>query len=133
MLEMYRRPEDGARMVLEGEGMLSHATLIARTPRRGSRWAVGTALLGMLAGLALALDHPFSTRPAAGSASAAVAGRTVYVVGHLPDEDLIALTAGAAGGDPPGVVLIDSPKARPYFKSFIRQYRPDRIVLAGLF
>jgi hypothetical protein len=59
--------------------------------------------------------------------------RVVYVVGRLPDEDLLTLTSAVAVGDPPPVVLLDTPGAGPYLKGFLTAYRPGRVVPVGKF
>ena len=49
--------------------------------------------------------------------------RTVMLVGELPEADLIALTtAHAAAGGTPGVLLLDTPAARPHIPAFLKRF-----------
>lgn len=58
--------------------------------------------------------------------------RTVLLVGALPEADLIALTtAHAAAGGTPGVLLLDTPAARPHLPAFLRRFHADRVVTVG--
>jgi hypothetical protein len=59
--------------------------------------------------------------------------RVVYLVGQLPDEDLLTLTSAVATGDPSPVVLLDTPGTSPYIKGFLAAYRPGRVVPVGKF
>jgi hypothetical protein len=65
--------------------------------------------------------------------SAAEPARVVYLVGRLADEDFIALTSAVGVGDPPPVVLLDTPGTAPYLKGFLAAFRPDRVVPVGTF
>src|SRR5207249_2703743 len=65
--------------------------------------------------------------------SAADPARVVYLVGRVADEDLIALTSAVAVGDPPPVVLLETPGIAPYLKGFLAAFRPDRVVPVGTF
>jgi hypothetical protein len=64
---------------------------------------------------------------------AAESARVVYLVGRLADEDLIALTSAVGAGDPPPVVLFDTPGTAPHLKGFLTAFRPDRVVPVGTF
>src|SRR5262245_35675836 len=73
-------------------------------------------------------------RPASAADEARPApARVVYLVGQLPDEDLIALTSAVAVADPPPVVLLETPGTAAYLKGFFAAYRPDRVVPVGSF
>jgi hypothetical protein len=65
--------------------------------------------------------------------AAADAARVVYLVGRVPDQDLVAVTSAMAVGDLPPVVLLDTPGIAPYLKGFLAAFRPDRIVPVGSF
>jgi hypothetical protein len=59
--------------------------------------------------------------------------RVVYLVGDLPDADLLTLTSAVATADPPPVVLLDTPGSHPYLKGFLTAYHPGRVVPVGKF
>src|SRR5207244_3922886 len=65
--------------------------------------------------------------------SAAAPARVVYLVGELPDEDLVALTSAVAMRDPAPVVLLDTPDTAAHLKGFLTAYRADRVVPVGTF
>src|SRR5947209_10716792 len=71
-----------------------------------------------------AVPHPIA---------AAESARVVYLVGRLADEDLIALTSAVGVGDPPPVMLFDTPGTAPHLKGFLTAFRPDRVVPVGAF
>src|SRR5262249_20865455 len=57
--------------------------------------------------------------------------RTVFLAGDLSDEALIVLTSAVAASGESGVVLLDSPKARPYTEAVLKAYGPDKGVPVG--
>ncbi len=59
--------------------------------------------------------------------------RIVYLVGELPDADLLTLTSAVATGDPAPIVLLDTPGAGAYLKGFLTAFRADRVVPVGTF
>src|SRR5437879_3143423 len=63
----------------------------------------------------------------------AAAARTVYLVGKLAEEDLIAFLSGVAATEPESVVLLETPATAEHLKSFLTQYRADRITSVGTF
>ncbi len=90
------------------------------------RWLRPVLLLALLAGWV-------APRTVAAAEPARPAARVVYLVGELPDEDLLSLTSAVAAGDPSPVVLLDTPGAGPYVKGFLTAYRPERVVPVGTF
>jgi hypothetical protein len=78
--------------------------------------------------LAVAAGSPFAANACAG---ANPSNRTVYLAGNLSDEEFIVVGSGLAGGDRPATLLADSPRATPSVKSFLAEYRPDRVVAIG--
>src|SRR5438105_9281010 len=95
--------------------------------------AVATVLLyvgiTLLCRPALPIHEPVRS---AEPAQAPVA-RTIYLVGDLPEEDLMMVTAAVAVGDHPGVLLLDSPKAKPFLKTFLTAFWPAASVPIGFF
>ncbi|HKI34247.1 MAG TPA: C25 family cysteine peptidase [Gemmataceae bacterium] len=65
--------------------------------------------------------------------SAAAPARVVYLVGELPDEDLLTLTSAVAAREPAPVVLFDTPGSGDYLKGFLAAFRPERVVPVGTF
>ncbi|MGH7172562.1 MAG: C25 family cysteine peptidase [Gemmataceae bacterium] len=57
--------------------------------------------------------------------------RIVYLARDLPDENLIVLGATLAAWRRDSVLLLDSPKATPYLKSFLTTYKPARVIPIG--
>ncbi len=60
-------------------------------------------------------------------------GRLAYLVGDLPDEQLITVSSALANAEQPGVLLLDSSRVTPYTKAFLKAYRPDRVIPLGTF
>src|SRR5437763_1396232 len=89
----------------------------------------------ILVGVALGVSawpEPYSSLRAA--PVAASAERTVHLIGgDVAEVDLIAITAGLAGSQHPGVFLLDSPRAETMIKPFLARFRPERIVAVGTF
>src|SRR5438552_3144620 len=102
---------------------------------------VSTLAMFLIAGLgvALLLEIPSrlltSTKSVVrGASAAAEPARVVYLAGELSsEEDMIMLTAAIAAADPSGVLLLDSPKARPHLKAFLNEFRPERVIPIGSF
>src|SRR5947209_5396072 len=59
------------------------------------------------------------------------ATRMVYVVGHMPEESLIAVTSAVAAGDPDAILLLDTPETRPWSRRFLEAYKPERVFVIG--
>jgi hypothetical protein len=57
---------------------------------------------------------------------------TIYLVGGLLDEQLVALSAAVAA-QPDALLLLDSIASRPYIKDFLSCYKPKRLVAVGSF
>ena len=93
-----------------------------RFPSRSLPWLI----------LLLILALPLAPR-APSAAEAPAPARVVYLVGQLPDQDLVALTSAVSTGESPPVVLLDTPAVAPYLKGFLAAYRPDRVVPVGTF
>jgi hypothetical protein len=60
-------------------------------------------------------------------------GRVVYLAGGLTHQEIVTCTSAVAGAGQPGVFLIDSAKAAPYTRAFLKAYQPDRVVPIGSF
>src|SRR5579871_2947166 len=57
--------------------------------------------------------------------------RVVYLARDLSDEELIVLGATLAGRGENNILLLDSPNATPYLKSFLSHCMPARIIAVG--
>jgi len=77
--------------------------------------------------LALAL----SLAPAA--AFAADPATTVFLGGEMTGPERLALTSALAAADHPGVLLFDTPKARPHLAAFLREFGTSAVVPVGRF
>jgi hypothetical protein len=54
--------------------------------------------------------------------------RVVFLIGNLPDQSLISLTANLASWDDRAVLLLDSPNLSLQQRSFLEAYQPDRVI-----
>jgi hypothetical protein len=70
---------------------------------------------------------------ACGAVVHAAPARVVYLVGELPDEDLLTLASAVAGAEAAPIMLLDTPGSAPYLKGFLTAYRPDRVIPVGTF
>lgn len=61
------------------------------------------------------------------------AARTVFLVGNLPDAELVAFTANLAASGHPGVLLLDSARSAPYLKAFLSASGTERVIPVGGF
>lgn len=59
--------------------------------------------------------------------------KTVFLARGLSPENLITFTTTVAASGHPGVVLLDTPKASPYTKTFLAALKPERVHLIGAF
>jgi hypothetical protein len=86
-----------------------------------------TGVLGLLALVLAGVSQPVST------VAQAPEQRTVFLMGRLADEELIALSVALAAREPTPLLLLDTPGVGPYLKSFLAAYRPERIIPVGAF
>jgi hypothetical protein len=62
-----------------------------------------------------------------------VADQAVFLAGGLSDEGLIAFTANLAAAKHAGVVLLNTPQARPHQRYFLDAFRPKHVIPVGSF
>ena len=79
------------------------------------------------------LGSPLGNTSESAHAEEAVTGRVVYLAGEMPEEQLIAVSSALAGSGTGHVLLLDSPKAATYTRTFFQSYRPDHVVTIGKF
>ena len=60
-------------------------------------------------------------------------GRVAYLGNDLSDEQLISVGSALGNPDEAAVLLLDSVAATDYMRSFLRKYRPDRVIPVGVF
>ncbi|TMQ31625.1 MAG: hypothetical protein E6K70_22415 [Planctomycetota bacterium] len=95
--------------------------------------AVATVLLSLGITLLCRPASPIQEPARSAEPTQAPVARTIYLVGDLPEEDLMMVTAAVAVGDHPGVLLLNSPKSKPFLKTFLAAFRPETIVPIGSF
>jgi hypothetical protein len=66
-------------------------------------------------------------------AQGAEAARDVFLVGTLPDEDLLTLTTAVTASGHPGVILLDSPRFNRYTTAFLQAFQARQVVPVGSF
>ena len=94
--------------------------------------AVATVLLSLGITLLCRPASPMQEPARSAEPTQAPVARTIYLVGDLPEEDLMMVTAAVAVGDHPGVLLLNSPKSKPFLKTFLAAFRPETIVPIGM-
>ena len=58
---------------------------------------------------------------------------TAFLGGEMSDEERVVFTATVAAADHPGVVLFDTPKARPHLARFLREFGSGDVRPVGRF
>jgi len=98
------------------------------------RTSLFAGVAALLAGLALVEARPVREQPARWADPArAEAKRVVFLGSDLPDEERIAFTTAVAGSGHPGVVLLDSEKARKGNRAFLEQFQARQVISVASF
>jgi hypothetical protein len=88
-------------------------------------------LFGLLV-LAWQAGGPLPSAPP-GAPAEARSDRTVYLAGGLAPEQLISLSANLAASGRPGLLLLDTPRAEPWNRKFLREFAAAPVIPVGEF
>lgn len=98
------------------------------------RFLVRLLLLLSLAAIAPSFYRsPGAAAPTTAAKPQVSTERTVFLLGELAEEDLIAFTSGLAAAGHQGVLLLDTPPHSKNTEAFLTNYGPDKIVPLGKF